>query len=185
MFQDPSFLAREQQLYQMEREKRFKVEDPAGGDPTYRELEDEGVKDELLKLAQVEHILQKFLGEIRTEQSEALKPLNEAMSEAMRARIDAEHTRNTAKEKADEAPEDEEAKEALRQAELVLESQKLAEEEAKENLNTATSAFDFKAAFETRAKEEGEDGALRKGASIVEVKGPKNRKYVNVVAASA
>ncbi len=164
--------ARRQQLYKLERETRFKTTNEETDEVTYREFDDEGVAEELNRLAQVEHVLQGMLTKLRQQSNEAIKDANEAYMTAMNERMTSDQDLQKAKQNLEDNPDDEAVKTAHRDAENIQIAKQNAENEAKDALNAARAAFDFKAAFEALASVEG--GGLRKGVAMVVVDGLKN-----------
>lgn len=68
-------------LYQQEREHRFKLE--AAGE--YRPLDDEAVKQELTRLAQAEQVMKQLLSQARAKLDEAIRPLTDEVARAQDA----------------------------------------------------------------------------------------------------
>lgn len=173
------FKVGEEQLkksYEQEKETRFKNEDK-----TYKPLEDEAVKAELTKLAQVDQTLNFLLQKIREKQNEALEPANaelrktiEEQSASSNAVAAAKARFADASAKSKEKPDDAELKKAaevaegeVRQAEEAMVAREAARKAADEAVKTARSTFDFKAAFTALTTD-------KKGFVVKETTGKKN-----------
>ncbi len=171
-------------LYNVERDTRFKVEGQAEPKP----FEDEAVKAELTKLVQAEHVMNQLLASLKARQNEALKSQTEELSRTQGELGSAETSLReieqtvadkqqqlAAKEKELEAkPGDEaltKARDAAKaelqtaeeqqfQAKEKVPALKAAAEAAETALKDARAQFDFTAAFQELTKDK--HGAVTK-----------------------
>ncbi|MCA8953680.1 MAG: hypothetical protein KDE27_29475 [Planctomycetes bacterium] len=134
-------------LYNAQR-KRFEQEDG-----TFKALEDEGVKDDILQRREIEEILKKINTDIRNKKIEFEQPKRTAFSEASTEVMTAQNNKATAEKEVADKPEDEAAKQRLFEATQLLEAKELARDEAKAAMEAAQGEFDFLAAFHEFAKD--------------------------------
>ena len=153
------------QLYAEEKE-RFKLEKPQDG-KEYRPLEDQAVKDELTKVAQLGEVLEKLRQKLVTQQQEALKEPLEKLTKAAQEKAQAQGTLDAAKKAAEAKPDDADLKKQLHDAEDVFKAKELAETDEKKALDAARLAFDFRGRFAELTKD-------KAGFELKELKGPKN-----------
>lgn len=151
------------QLYEIEKEVRFKAE--AEGE--FRPFEDEAVQTEILRLAQVEEVLNKLLAKLRDAYQEAIKTHSEELQTCMQEKFQAQQDRDAAKAEATAKPEDEELQTRLRQAEETLVAKENAETAAKNAMEEARKSFDFRRRFA-----EATDG--KTGFELIDLPGNKN-----------
>lgn len=135
--------------YEQEKATRFKTE-TAG---EFKPFEDEAVKAELTKLLQAEQVMNHLLGKLRERMNDAMKAANEELRKCSDEFYQAQNAVNAAKQKAEENPEDETAKNDLRLAEETLTSRETARKVAEEATKAQRAAFDFKAAFTELTKD--------------------------------
>ncbi len=135
--------------YEQEKATRFAAE-TAG---EFKPFEDEAVKAELTKLLQAEQVMQHLLGKLRERMNEALKAANEDLRRCSDEFYQSQNAVNAAKQKLEQSPEDEAAKNELRLAEEALPSRETARKAAEEAVKAQRAAFDFKAAFAELTKD--------------------------------
>lgn len=137
-----------QKLYNMMK-PRFENEDG-----TFKEFEDEGVKDEITRLRESQEVLTKILAKIKEKQSEVAKPARDAFSTANQDFLAAQNQLAVAKQKAEANPEDEAAKGEVVQAEQKVAQYERLKEEAQTAMSAANANLDFAAEFAELTKGE-------------------------------
>lgn len=166
-----------QNIYNMEKETRFKLE----GADQYKPMDDAAVKSELTRLIQAEHVMNQLMAALRTKQTEGLKPQTDEMArtqgelgtaQSSLAELEQKAATKAAElaskeaelaQKPDDAGlkaavealkvESQAAKDASFAASEKIPSLKAAVTAAEEALTAARAAFDFPAAFAELTKD--------------------------------
>ncbi len=138
-------------------------------------MEDADVQAQLEKLVKVDEVLNKLLTKIRDAQNEALKPLLEEQSRSFTDKFQAQQDRDQAKAKSDAEPQNEELKNAFRDAENRYLAMENAAKAAETKLADARKAFDFRAKWTELTKD-------KAGVSLKDVTGLKNAKELKDLA---
>ena len=132
-------------------------------------MDDADVQAQLEKLVKVDEVLNKLLAKIRDAQNEALKPLLEEQSRSFTDKFQAQQDRDQAKAKSDAEPQNEELKNAFRDAENRYIAMENAAKAAETKVTDARKAFDFRAKWTELTTD-------KAGVSLKEVTGLKNAK---------
>lgn len=132
-------------------------------------MDDADVQAQIEKLVKVDEVLNKLLTTIRDAQNEALKPLLEEQSRSFTDKFQAQQDRDQAKAKSDAEPQNEELKNAFRDAENRYIAMENAAKAAETKVTDARKGFDFRAKWSELTKD-------KAGVSLKEVTGLKNAK---------
>lgn len=138
----------QKQLYEQEKEARFKTETGE-----FQPITDEAVQAQLTKIAQVEEVLNKLLAKMGEEMQETLKPLQEDAQRTAQEKIQFQADRDAAKAAAEAKPEDEELQLKARQAEEAFVAKENAATAAQEAVEAARKGYDFKGRFAELTKD--------------------------------
>lgn len=132
-------------------------------------MEDADVAAQVEKLVKVDEVLNKLLSKIRDAQNEALKPLIEEQSRSFQDKFQAQQDRDQAKAKSEADAQNEELKNALREAENRFVAMENAAKAAETKLEEARKGFDFRTKWNELTKD-------KAGVKLLEVTGLKNAK---------
>jgi hypothetical protein len=164
------------QLYEEEKENRFKLEKPVDGQK-WKAMDDQAVKDELTKLAKLEEVLNVLRTKVAAQLEETLKPLQETLTKDSAEKAQAEALRGEARLAADAKPDDAALKQQVTEADNILAAKTNAEKASREALEAARKNFDFGAKFAEWTKG-------KTGFDVQELKGPKNADDLKDLAAA-
>jgi hypothetical protein len=139
-------------------------------------MDDADVVAQIEKLVKVDEVLNKLQQKIRDAQNETLKPLIEEQSRNFQEKFQSQQARDEAKAKSEAEPQNEELKNAFREADNRYIAMENAAKASEQKLADARKAFDFRAKWTELTKD-------KAGASLQEVTGLKNAKELKDLAA--
>jgi hypothetical protein len=159
------------QVYEQEKEARFKLEKPVDG-KKWLTLDDKTatgptVKEELTKAAQIDEVLNGLLKKLNEQQKAAIQPQQDALNDATKDKMLQQARRDQAKAAADAKPDDAALKQTATESNDAFIAKENWEKQKKTDLEEARKAFDFRGKFTELTKD-------KAGFEVQEVKPARN-----------